>query len=80
MIFVANTLLHPIAPSGTENVADYLGFDGEKCFSWKNIFGDFYKVLKSNSYKLKTLYEKEDFFKRHQTQLDELAKINADRN
>ena len=27
MFFVANTLLHPIAPSGTENVADYIGIN-----------------------------------------------------
>ena len=76
MIFVANTLLHPIAPSGTENVANYFGFDIEKCFDWKNIFGEFYNVLKSDERKLKTLYEKEDFFKRHKVQLEELEKRN----
>lgn len=73
MIFVANTLLHPIAPSGTENVADYLGLDKSKCFDWQYIFGSIFDVM-SKSRKLKTLYEREDFFKRHQYQLDLLAK------
>ena len=74
-IFTANALLHPIAPSGTENVADYIGFDKEKCFDWKNILGSFYEVLdNSRNRKLTFLKEKEDFFKRSQYQLDQLAK------
>ncbi len=78
MIFVANTLLHPVAPNGTENVADYLGFDKSICFDWKNIFGTYNDILdKSKERKIKTLKEREDFFKRHQSQLDELAKKNA---
>ncbi len=77
MIFVANTLLHPIAPSGTENVADYIGFDKEKCFDWNYIFDSYENVLdKNKNRQIKTLKPKEDFFKRHQTQLDELAKKN----
>ena len=76
-VFVANTLLHPVAPSGTENVADYIGFDKEKCFDWKNILDSFYDVLdKSRNSKLTFLKEKEDFFKRSQYQLDQLAAQN----
>lgn len=72
MIFVANTLLHPIAPSGTEKVAEYIGFD-KSCFSWDNIFKPFYEVLgKNKNGKLKTLKEKEDFFVRHRWQLEQL--------
>lgn len=75
MIFVANTLLHPIAPSGTENVADYIGLDKSKCFAWKNIFGSFYDVLlKDRNGKLTTLKEKEDFFSRHPWQIEEMLK------
>ena len=75
MLFVANTLLHPIAPSGTENVADYIGLDKSKCFSWDNIFGSFYDVLlKDRSLKLTTLKEKEDFFARHPWQIEEMLK------
>ena len=70
MLFVANTLLHPIAPIGTEHVADYLGFNKTTCFSWDNIFSSFYKVLdKSKNGKIVELKEKEDFFKRHDYQL-----------
>ena len=77
MIFVANTLLHPIAPSGTENVADYIGFNKDLCFDWANIFGKYESVLdRSRGGTLKELKPKEDFFKRHQSQLDELAKKN----
>ena len=75
MLFVANTLLHPIAPKGTENVADYIGFDKSKCFDWKNIFGKFYDVLNENrGLKLTTLKEKEDFFARHPWQIEEMLK------
>lgn len=75
MIFVANTLLHPIAPEGTENVADYIGLDKSKCFDWKNIFGKFYDVMLENrALKLTTLKEKEDFFARHPWQIEEMLK------
>ena len=75
MLFVANTLLHPIAPSGTENVADYIGLDKTKCFDWKHIFGSFYDVLlEDRALKLTTLKEKEDFFARHPWQIEEMLK------
>ena len=75
MIVTANTLLHPIAPSGTENVALYLGLDFNKCFSWDYIFENFYTLLnKDNHNKLKTLKEKEDFFKKTDYQLNEMLK------
>lgn len=75
MIVTANTLLHPVAPSGTENVADYIGLDKEKCFDWKNIFKHFDEVLiPSRERKLTPIKEKYDFFKRSQYQLDQLAK------
>ncbi len=79
MLFVANTLLHPIAPSGTENVADYIGLDKTKCFDWKNIFNSFYDVmLEDRNLKLTTLKEKEDFFARHPWQIEEMIKEQKD--
>jgi len=79
-IYVANILLHPMT-AGTEKVAEYLGFDKSKCFSWENIFSKFYNILdKSKENKLIFIKEKEDFFKRHQSQLDELARKNAENN
>lgn len=68
LIRVANILLHPLAPVGTEKVREYLGFD-ERAFSWDYIFEDFtfFKI----SGQIKTLQEKEDFFKKHPSQLAE---------
>ena len=69
-IKVANVLLHPIAPSGTENVANYLGLK-ENWNSWEFIFDDVYTFFDNKeNHKLKTLKEKEDFFKKHPTQLE----------
>lgn len=66
LIRVANILLHPLAPVGTEKVREYLGFD-ERSFSWDYIFEDFTFFKTSPS--IKTLQEKEDFFKKHPSQL-----------
>lgn len=71
LIRVANILLHPISPVGTEKVREYMGMN-EKCFDWQYILEDIYFFL-SNERKFKTLAEKEDFFKKHQSQLDKLA-------
>lgn len=71
MIYVANVLLHPIAPSGTENVAIYLGLK-QNWNSWDNIFNDVYSLLENEkNHKVKFLKEKEDFFKKHPSQLEE---------
>ena len=75
MIVTANTLLHPIAPSGTENVAEYIGLDKQKCFDWNFIFDKFYTMLNpARSGKLTLLKEKEDFFKKSDYQLQQLIK------
>ena len=69
-IKIANILLHPIAPSGTENVAEYLGFKNG-WNKWDTIFDDVYSLFENpENHKIKTLKEKEDFFKKHPTQLD----------
>ena len=71
-IKVSNILLHPIAPSGTENVATYLGFK-ENWSSWNTIFDNVYDLFENkNNHKIKELKEKEDFFKKHPSQLAEL--------
>lgn len=77
MIVVADILLHPIVPSGSENVADYIGLDKEKLYDWNNIFNDFYFFLdESKNHKLKFLKEREDFFKRSEYQLKLLESKN----
>lgn len=77
-IYVANMLLHPMT-DGTKKVAKYLGFDDSKCFSWDYIFDKFYNILNDKRYnRIIFIKEKEDFFKRHQSQLDELARKNQE--
>lgn len=73
LIFVANVLLHPIT-DGTIKVAEYIGLDKTKCFSWQYIFNKFYDVLdKNRNLALIQIKEKEDFFRRHISQLEALA-------
>ena len=72
-IRVANILLHPIAPSGTENVASYMNLS-DKWHDWNYIFEDVYFFFEDKkNHKFKTLKEKEDFFKKHPSQLEEMA-------
>ena len=79
MAITACALLHPIVPKGSENVADYIGLDKQVCFDWKNIFNDFFDILdKTQHRKLKFLKEREDFFKKSDYQLAELAKKNSE--
>ena len=71
-IATANILLHPMSPKGTEKVAEYLGLDETKAFSWEYIFEDAINLLKNKTNpKLTFLKEKEDFFKKHPSQLQE---------
>ena len=78
MVRVANVLLHPIAPKGTENVATYLGLN-ENWHNWNYIFDDFYNFFEDkNNHKLKTLKEREDFFVKHPRELAEIAKRNEE--
>ena len=72
-VTTANILLHPMAPKGTEKVVEYLGLDKSKAFNWEYIFEDYMDLLinKTNP-KFTFLKEKEDFFKKHESQLQEL--------
>ena len=79
MAVTACVLLHPIVPKGSENVADYIGLDKNLCFDWNHIFDDFDSMLdKTKNRKLKFLKEREDFFKKSDYQLAELAKKNTE--
>lgn len=72
-IQTANVLLHPMASEGTEKVQLYLGLD-DRCFNWDYIFEDIYFFMDDpQNHTLKQLQEKEDFFKKHPSQLEELA-------
>lgn len=66
MIKTAAILLHPLAPSGTEMVRDYMNLD-ERLWNWDNIF-DGLSAFCEDGHKLKFLEPKVDFFKRHPSQ------------
>lgn len=69
MIKVATTLSHPVVPTGTEKVCEYLNVDPDKFFNWDNIFKDLYDLVEDKeNHKLKELKEKEDFWTKHPSQ------------
>lgn len=69
MIKTAAVLLHPIAPTGTEMVRDYLNI-GEEMWNWDYIFdGMADNILNGeSSHEIKFLEPRVDFFKRHESQ------------
>ncbi len=71
-IRVANVLLHPMAPHGTENVAKMLGLNA-KWHNWQYIFEDVYFFFDDSDHHITPIKEKYDFFRKHPTQLEPLA-------
>ncbi len=69
MIKTAAVLLHPLAPSGTETVRDFMNLD-ESIWSWDGIFDTLDTILGGKDHKLKFLEPKTDFFKRHPSQFN----------
>jgi len=64
----ALVLMHPIAPSGTEMVREYLRV-GEAIWSWERIFEPIYHFMENpETHKLKFLEPRVDFFKKHSSQ------------
>lgn len=64
MVKTAMMLMHPIAPSGTELLCEYLGFNND-IWSWDNIFAsltDISKAKGETSHKVKFLEPRFDFF------------------
>ena len=75
---VANCLLHPIAPSGTEKVAKFMHLT-ENWHNWDNIFDDYSTFFTSALiHKFDYLKEREDFFVKHPRELAEIAKRSAE--
>ncbi len=71
MVRVAVMLLHPVAPSSTENLVDFLKLD-RGIFSWSNeekLVYDF--MADPKNHKPNFLEPKQDFFKKHPSQLEE---------
>ena len=71
MAKVAMVLLHPIAPSSTENLARAFGAS-EEIFSWDKIDAPIYEFInKPENHKPMFLEPKQDFFKKHPSQIEE---------
>lgn len=68
----AITLVHPIAPSSCEMVREYLNVN-KKLWSWDYIFEPIYTFIEDESkHKLKHLAPRVDFFKKHESQFQQL--------
>jgi len=71
MAKVAMVLLHPVVPKSVENLAEFLKVD-KSIFSWDNIDAPIYEFVKNpNDYRPNELQPKQDFFKKHPSQLEE---------
>jgi methionyl-tRNA synthetase len=68
-IRTATVLMHPVVPSGTELLQDYLNVT-ENYFDWTYIFEPFDFFAKEKPYKLKEIPPKFDFFAKHPSQLE----------
>ena len=68
MVRTAVLMLHPIAPTGTEMVRDYLGAS-EDFFNWEYCFEPVYRFVENGeNHKLKFLEPRVDFFPKHPSQ------------
>ena len=71
MAKVAMVLLHPIAPSSTENLAKAFGAC-EDIFSWDKIDAPIYDFIENpENHRPMFLEPKQDFFKKHPSQIEE---------
>ena len=67
MIRVANTLLNPFIPQGSQKVADYFHFN-TKWTDWNYIFDDINVFIDKNT-KIELLEDENPFFKKHPSQI-----------
>lgn len=71
MAKIAMVLLHPIAPSSTENLAKAFGASDD-IFSWDKIDAPIYEFVDNpTNHKPMFLEPKQDFFKKHPSQIEE---------
>ncbi|MBN2535161.1 MAG: class I tRNA ligase family protein [Spirochaetales bacterium] len=69
MVRTATVLLHPIAPTGTEMIREYLNV-GEEFFQWEYIFEPLYYFIKDpENHEFKFLESRVDFFEKHPDQV-----------
>ena len=71
MVRVAVLMLHPVAPKSTENLVDFLKLD-RAIFSWANEDKLVYDFMANHKdHRPNFLEPKQDFFKKHPSQLEE---------
>ena len=64
-------LLHPVTPKNTENLAKFLNLHSS-VFRWDNIDAPIYDFVENpTEYRPNFLEPKQDFFKKHPSQLEE---------
>lgn len=69
MVRVAAVLMHPIAPSGTEMIREYLQV-GPEFWDWSRVFDTVYAFMaEPSTHTLKTLEPRVDFFPKHPSQV-----------
>ena len=69
MVKIAMVLLHPVAPKGTENLAEFLKVSKD-VFSWDKIDEPIYAFVENPENYIPTFLEpRQDFFKKHPSQL-----------
>jgi len=74
LLRVATVLMHPVAPTGTRMIFDYLALDvdEQEFFSWDHLFSGFEAFIDSTAEKdghpLKELPPRTDFFAKHPSQ------------
>ena len=71
MCKVAMVLLHPVVPKSTESLAEFLKVN-DSIFSWENIDAPIYDFVENPmEYRPNFLEPKQDFFKKHPSQLED---------
>ncbi len=73
LLRVATLLMHPVVPSGTEKICDYMNFDFEDFFSWNYDFDDNAELccageIDEGRHAVRELPPRTDFFARHPSQ------------
>lgn len=74
LLRVATLLMHPVVPSGTEKICDYLNFNFDEFFSWNYDFVSMEELCNANElddgrHRVRELPPRTDFFKFHESQI-----------
>lgn len=74
LLRIATLLMHPVVPSGTEKICDYLNFEFEDFFSWNYDFDSMEELcnaseLDERRHRVRDLPPRTDFFKFHPSQM-----------